>query len=86
MPSGLVYGFSRILLTSSDFGLRFPRMTRTEKLHNYSRGRTKVFMAETLDVSPRLMTYLLRIDIDKLITDIDALPVEMPTTVEVGQK
>lgn len=52
-------------------------MNRTEKLKLYCEGRTKTWVAEKqLKIRPQLLSYLVQVDIDKLIADIDALPVE----------
>lgn len=52
-------------------------MNRTEKLNRYCEGRKKHYVAEVeLGVSRQALSYLLRIDIDRLVARIDALPVE----------
>ena len=52
-------------------------MNRTEKLKRYCKGRKKGWVAEEkLGISPQAMTYLLRIDIDKLLQRIDSLKLD----------
>lgn len=54
------------------------KTNRTERLKTYLVGRKKYHVAETLGVSARAMSYIVRIDLDELIARIDALPVEKP--------
>lgn len=52
-------------------------MNRTERLKRYCQGRTKTWVAEKkLGIRPQLLSYLVQIDIDKLVQTIDSLEVE----------
>ena len=52
-------------------------MTRSQRLREFCRGRTKQFVASRyLKIPPQYLSYLLSKDIDKLIARIDALPLE----------
>ena len=62
-------------------------MNRTEKLNRYCIGKVKTYVAEKeLRISRQALSYILRIDLDLLISRIDALQLSPAIEASKGRK